>query len=35
MLPLLAESRADFLRVKLMNLAVGLAVGTGMLLAGL
>jgi hypothetical protein len=35
MLPLLAESRGDFLRVKLVNLAVGLAVGAAMLLAGL
>ena len=35
MLPLLAESRADFVRVKLVNLAVGLTVGTAMLLAGL
>lgn len=35
MLPLLAESRADFVRVKLVNLGVGLAVGGAMLLAGL
>jgi hypothetical protein len=35
MLPLLAESRGDFVRVKLVNLAVGLAVGAAMLLAGL
>jgi hypothetical protein len=35
MLPLLAESPADFVRVKLVNLVVGLAVGGAMLLAGL
>ncbi|MGD2070367.1 MAG: putative manganese transporter [Gemmatimonadota bacterium] len=34
MLPLLAQSRADFVRVKLVNLLVGLAVGAAMLLAG-
>jgi hypothetical protein len=35
MLPLLAQSRADFLRVKLVNFSVGLAVGSALLLVGL
>jgi hypothetical protein len=34
MLPLLAHSRADFLRVKLANLVVGMAVGAAMLAIG-
>jgi hypothetical protein len=35
MLPLLAQSRKDFVRVKALNLLVGLAVGAAMLSAGL
>jgi hypothetical protein len=34
MLPLLAQSRSDFVRVKTVNLAVGVAVGALLLLAG-
>jgi hypothetical protein len=34
MLPLLAESPRDFLRVKAVNLLVGLVVGAGMLTLG-
>jgi hypothetical protein len=34
MLPLLAQSRSDFVKVKAVNLLVGLAVGAGLLLAG-
>ena len=34
MLPLLAHSRSDFVRVKAINLAVGLVVGTVMMLLG-
>jgi hypothetical protein len=35
MLPLLAESRREFMKVKLINLAAGLLLGGALLAAGL